>query len=447
MAPPAAPPRMGLFMATMLVTVNMVGTGIFLLPATMASIGTISVLGWLGGAVGAFALGTMFALLGAADPKPGGPYAYARETFGPYTGFQSNYVYWTANLVGNVAVATTVVGYLAELLPALRLPALATGAGLLLIAGAVAANLLGPRFVGALTGWATAIALVPLALIVLVGWRWFDPAVFAAGWNPHGMAPLAAVTTSATFALWAFMGVESASVAAGVIENPRRNIPLATLLGLALATVLYVGTCVVIMGIIPAERLAASAAPFAVAADAILGTAGALAIGLCAILKSAASLVGWTLTIAQSAQVAARDGVFPRAFAGEGEAVPVGNFVVSGVLMGAILVLTASASLNEQFARAVNIAIVLTLLPYLYSSVAFLKAYALDPRRGRAWAAVGVALVATAYCLAAIAGSEPGTVRDATIFLFLSIPLYAAFRRRAYAAARPAATTGGSAPC
>jgi arginine:agmatine antiporter len=437
------PQKMGLFMATMLVTVNMVGTGIFLLPATMASIGSISIYGWLVGALGALAIGLMFAMLGASDPQPGGPYAYAKKTFGLYTGFQSNYVYWTANLVGNVAVATTVVGYLTEFFPGLRTPFLATIAGVILIWIAVGANLIGPRFVGALTSVSTVVSLFPLVLIVLFGWFWFDPSVFVESWNPHNLPALSAVTTSATFALWAFMGVESASVAAGVIDNPKRNIPLATLFGLTFATILYVGNCVVLMGVLPAAELSNTSAPFSVAASIVFGTAGALIIGICAILKSAASLFGWTLTIAQSAQAAARDGVFPALFAGDADGgIPKWNYLVSGVLMAVILIVTASASLTDQFAAVINMAIVLTILPYLYTSIAFLKEYGLHPDPRRAGLAIGIALIGTAYCLAAIAGSDAGTVRNAMIFLFLSIPLYAAFRRRAYLPATPQAREG-----
>lgn len=428
----AAERKMGLFMATMLVTVNMVGTGIFLLPAAMASIGSISILGWIAGTIGAAAIAIMFAMLGTVDPQPGGPYAYARETFGSYPGFQSNYVYWSANLVGNVAVVTTVVGYMTEFFPGLRVGLLATVCGVALIWLSVAANLLGARFVGYLTSWSAGIALVPLVLISVAGWAWFDPSIFRASWNPDGMPPLSAITSSAAIALWAFMGIESASVAAGVIDNPRRNVPLATMFGLVIATFLYISTCVVLMGIVPVSALKISEAPFSLAAGHLFGTFGALAIALCAILKSGASLIGWTLTIAQSAHAAAQDGMFPRLFGTSSrKGVPIWNFVISGVLMSVVLIATASASLNDQFKTVIDMAIVLTLLPYLYTSVTFLKAFGLSANRKKTILAAGIAAIATIYCLAAIAGTEAGTVRNAMIFLFLSIPLYAIFRRNA----------------
>lgn len=425
--------KMGLFMATMLVTVNMVGTGIFLLPATMATIGSISIYGWIAGTIGAAALAIMFAELGTVDPQAGGPYAYARETFGPYPGFQSNYVYWSANLVGNVAVATTVVGYLTEFFPALKVPVLATICGIALIWLSVVINLVGPRFVGFITSWSAGIATVVLILIAVVGWAWFDPAIFAASWNPGNQSTLNATLSSAAIALWAFMGIESASVAAAVIENPRRNVPRATMFGLAIATFLYISTCVVLMGIVPVDQLKNSEAPFSLAASHVFGSFGALAIALCAILKSGASLIGWTLTIAQSAQAAAKDGMFPSEFAKVSrQGVPIWNFILSGLLMSLIIVATASASLDQQFEAVIDMAVVLTLLPYLYTSVTYLKAFGLNSDRKKAAFAIGVAVIATAYCLGAVAGSDGGTVRNAMIFLFLSVPLYAAIRRRDY---------------
>ncbi len=420
---------MGLFMATMLVTVNMVGTGIFLLPVTMASIGSISIWGWLVASLGAGCIGLMFAYLGATDPQPGGPYAYARLTFGPYLGFQTNYVYWTANLVGNIAVATTVTSYFTLFIPALKHEWVGASFSVAMIWVATAINLVGPRCVGFVTGWGTALAIIPLLGVAFLGWFWFDPQTFLDGWNPNHRPPLAALASSSAFALWAFIGIESASVNAGVIENPKRNVPLATLLGLLIAAFLYVSTCTVLMGIIPAEKLAVADAPFSLAAEMTVGHIGAIIIGVAAIFKAGGSLIGWTLTIAQSAESAARDGIFPRIFGQRGKnGVPVKNFLVTGVLMSVIVFATASPNLTDQFDNIIDTAIILTLLPYLYSAVAFLVSCRArkftDWRRYAAWA---VTLGAMAYCLFAVAGSEGALARNALFLLLLSVPIYLGF--------------------
>ena len=422
---------MGLFGATMLVTVNMVGTGIFLLPVSMASLGSASILGWVVASLGAGSIGLMFAFLGATNPQAGGPYAYARQTFGPYLGFQTNYVYWTANLVGNVAVAATVVGYCTAFVPGLKDQTFMILGSIAVVWVAAVLNILGPKVVGALTGWTTIVAMIPLIGVATLGWFWFDSQTFLDGWLPEGETTMGAISASATYALWAFMGVESASISAGGIENPRKNVPIATLLGLTVATVLYVSTCTVLMGILPAEKLAQSNDPFTEAAMQAVGTVGALVIAGAAILKAGGSMVGWTLTISQSAQAAANDGVFPRIYGKcNRRGIPVWNLVISAVLMSIIIVVTASPTLAEQFNLIIDVAIILNLLPYLYCAVTFLFAVRRENTVGRKKVfALIITILACTYCLWALIGSEVRLARDSMILLFLSIPLFLLFYR------------------
>jgi arginine:agmatine antiporter len=427
--------KMGLGMATVLVLVNMVGTGIFLLPVSLASVGSISIIGWGVAAIGAGAIGLMFAMLGSIQPVAGGPYNYARQAFGPYLGFQTNYIYWSANLVGNIAVAVSVTGYLGELIPWIQGTLHQTICTIAVLWVAAGINVAGPRWVGFCTGWGTVFAMVPLLAIGLLGWFWFDPAIFKASWNPHHESTWTAVSTSAAFALWAFMGVESAAVASEVIENPKRNVPLATMLGLVIATFLYITTCTVLMGIIPAEQLAVSSAPFAVAAAHIAGPLGGIVIALCAVLKAGSSIVGWTLTISQSAQAAAVDGLFPQVFGvADSRGVPVRNLVVAAAIMTGIVLLTVSPTLSEQFTQIIDMAIILTILPYMYSAVAFWRIVSREPTTltsARKMVVIITVAIVSIYCLWVIAGSEANLTRNAMIVLFASIPLYPLITSRA----------------
>ncbi len=306
--------KMSLMQATMLVAGNMIGTGLFLLPVNLAQVGGIAVFGWLVATVGVAALGLVFAKLGELNPQEGGPYAYARDFLGPYAGFQTNYVYWFGNWIGNIAIAVAAVGYLAELIPSITDPPASVFATAAVIWLLTFANILGPRVVGALEAWTMALALIPIMAIALLGWYWFDTETFLAGWNVSGESDMHAVSRAASMALWAYMGIESAAVSAGVIENPKRNVPLATLIGLGLAAVVYMLSSTVIMGILPNEVLQKSHAPFAEAARLSLGTTGAIVISVCAVLKSVGSLGGWMLLVGQSAKAAADDGMFPRIF-------------------------------------------------------------------------------------------------------------------------------------
>jgi len=430
----------------MLVAGNMIGTGIFLLPVNLAQVGSISIYGWLIATAGAGALGMVFARLGQVNPQPGGPYAYARDFLGPYAGFQTNYVYWFGNWIGNIAIAVAAIGYLAELVPGITHPpgsVLATAALIWLL---TFANILGPRVVGALETWTMALALIPILAIALLGWIWFNPDTFMAGWNVTGESNLHATSRAASMALWAYMGIESAAVSAGVIENPSRNVPLATLIGLGLAAVVYVLSSSVIMGIVPNEELRTAHAPFAEAARLVIGSAGAIVIAVCAVLKSVGSLGGWMLLVGQSAQAAADDGMFPRVFARLNKnGVPGLGLVIVGVLMTIVLFATVSPTVADQFSRIVDLAVILIIVPYVYSAVAIVKViYDKQLPRKTFQLYKWIALIAVVYCLWAVVGGDPDTVVHAMVALLISVPLYPFFIRSMTAAANKRTALAGA---
>jgi arginine:agmatine antiporter len=432
---------MSLTQATMLVAGNMIGTGVFLLPVNLAQVGSISIFGWVIATVGVAALGIVFAKLGELNPQQGGPYAYARDFLGPYAGFQTNYVYWFGNWIGNVAIAVAAVGYLAELVP-INGPVMTVCVTAGVIWLLTFANILGPRMVGALEAWTMALAIIPILAIALFGWFWFDSSTFMAGWNVSGESNASAISRAASMALWAYMGIESASVSAGVIENPKRNVPLATMIGLGLAAVVYVLSSSVIMGMLPNEELRTANAPFAEAARLAIGAPGAIIISVCAVLKSIGSLGGWMLLVGQSAKAASDDGMFPRIFGKlNGNGVPGVGLIIVGVLMTIVVFATMSPSVAQQFNRLVDLAVILIIVPYVYAAVSVVKVMfdlnvAVSVRHTYRW----IALAAVVYCLWAVVGGDPKTVVHAMVALLVSVPLYPFFiRSMAEAAKRKAA--------
>ena len=424
--------KMSLAQATMLVAGNMIGTGIFLLPVNLAHVGSISLYGWLIATAGAAALGLAFAKLGQISPQQGGPYAYARDFLGPYAGFQTNYIYWFGNWVGNIAIAVAATGYLAELLPHIGAPPGSTLATAAIIWILTFANILGPRVVGALEAWTMALALIPIVAIALVGWFWFDPVIFHGSWNVSGDSDWTAISRAASMVLWAYMGIESAAVSAGVIENPARNIPIATIAGLVLAAVVYILSSTVIMGIIPATELQNSHAPFAEVARIAIGPAAAIVIAICAVLKSVGSLGGWMLLVGQSAKAASDDGMFPKIFGKLNKhGVPQQGLIIVSVLMTVVLFATMSPTIADQFNRAVDLAVILIIVPYIYSAIALINLLSVHqlPQRVRLtyrW----IALAAVFYCLWAVIGGDEHTVLNAFVALLLSVPLYLFVTRR-----------------
>jgi arginine:agmatine antiporter len=418
----------------MLVAGNMIGTGIFLLPVNLAQVGSISIYGWLIATAGAAALGLVFARLGQINPQQGGPYAYARDFLGPFAGFQTNYIYWFGNWVGNIAIAVAAVGYLAELVPHIDGPPASTIVTALVIWLLTWVNIKGPRLVGQLEAWTMTLALIPIVAIALLGWLWFKPEIFQASWNVSGDSDWGAISRAASMVLWAYMGIESAAVSAGVIENPKRNIPLATIIGLVLAAVVYILSSTVIMGIMPADQLKESHAPFAEVARIAIGPVAAIVISICAVLKSIGSLGGWMLLVGQSAKAAADDGMFPKVFGKLNEhGVPRTGLLIVSVLMTLVLFATMSPTIADQFNRAVDLAVILIIVPYIYSAIALINLLAIHhelstPASLQLYRLM--ALLAVVYCLWAVLGGDQRTVVNAFIALLISVPLYLFVTRR-----------------
>jgi arginine:agmatine antiporter len=279
---------------------------------------------------------------------------------------------------------------------------------------------------------------VPILAVALLGWHWFSTETFMSGWNVSGGTDMHAISRAASMALWAYMGIESAAVSAGVIENPKRNVPLATLIGLGLAAVVYVLSSTVIMGILPNEQLQTSHAPFAEAARLAFGATGAIVISVCAVLKSVGSLGGWMLLVGQSAKAAADDGMFPSVFSTlNRNGVPGRGLVIVAILMSAMLFATMSPTLAGQFNRLVDLAVILIIVPYIYSAVAVVKLVfdrKLPARTFRTYK--WIAIAAVVYCLWAVLGGDPDTVVYAFVALLASVPLYPFFIRSMEAAAK-----------
>src|ERR671911_2071473 len=368
---PAARPRklkrsMGLWMATALVVGNMIGSGIFLLPASLAAeAGPVSMIGWAFTGAGAILLALVFANLGRALPRTGGPYAYAKRAFGDFVGFQTAWGYWIAVWAGNAAIAVAFVGYLAVFWPATgtdKLLGALVGIGLIWLL--TLTNILGAREGGAVQLVTTVLKFVPLAIIGVVGLFFIDGGNYEP-FAPHG-ASISLLSTTAALTLWAFIGLESATVPADEVKDPERTIPRATIIGTVLATVLYVVATVSIMGIIPTDQLAASTSPFADAAGQIFGGGWDKVIAAVAMVSTFGALNGWIMLQGRVPLAAAEDGLFPAAFAkvhGERKT-PVFGLVVSSVLVSGLMLMNYTQGLVEAFTFIILLATLTTLVPY-----------------------------------------------------------------------------------
>lgn len=430
--------QIGLVVATALVLGNMVGSGVFLLPASLAPYGGYSLIGWMISAAGALLLAGVFYRLAKRAPRAGGPYAYTREAFGDCVGFLVAWVYWIALVGGNAAIAVGFASYLSAFIPAIGAnPLLGAAAAMAAVWFLVAVNIAGVRSAGAVQVTTTVLKLLPLLALALFGFTRFDPHLLVPG--PHSGSPWSAINISVAATLFAFIGVECASIPAGHVRDPGKTIPRATVLGTAIAAALYIACTAVVMGMLPATELAKSQAPFAEVGRLLWGGWAGWLIAGAATISCFGALNGWTLIAGQFPQAVAKDGLFPRFFAHESaRGTPVPALLVAGAINTVMVLANYSQGMVAMFTFMVLLTTLGNVVCYLFSAMAdVVLAYRSDrpvPVRDPL-----LACAAFGFCLWAVIGAGKDAVFWNFVLLALGIPLYVwQVRRTPGAAERPA---------
>jgi len=423
--------KLGLVALTALVVGNMVGSGVFLLPASLAPYGGTSILAWIVSALGTMCFGLVIARLARRRPAVGGPYAYAREAFGEFAGFLVGWGYWISCWCGVAAVATAMTSYVGTLVPVVaRHPTSTTLAAIVLL---TLVNTRGVREAGAVQVVTTVLKLTPLLAIAFFGLWHFEPANFTP-FNPTGRPLRSAALGGLAMTLWAYQGFESASIAAGDARDAHRSVPRATLIGIAIATVFYVSSTLAVMGLVPRAALAASRAPFADAARILWGESAGKVVAAGAFVSCFGALNGWILVAGRMPLAIARDGLFP-AFFGRLSArgTPVVGLAISSALSCVLVVASYSESLKTMFEGMILLATLSALVPYVFSAAAEIL---LSVRARQAGAnettgfAVLVGLLAFGYGLLTIYGTEDKYVARGFLLLLAGMPFYVLARAR-----------------
>lgn len=419
--------KMSLIQLTFIVAVNMMGSGIIMLPTNMAQVGAISLLSWLVTAVGSMAIAYGFAQAGIFNQRSGGMAAYAEDAYGKSGYFQVFLLYFLSLAIGNVAIAISAVGYLAGFFPWLSSTPVTTCIGVIaLLWLTTVANFGGPSVtgrIGSVTVWGV---IIPVGALSLIGWFWFSRDTFAASWNPQGLSLTQGMGSSVALTLWAFLGMESAAQNSDAVENPKRDVPLACLFGTLGAAFIYVLSTTVIQGIVPNAELANSTGPFGLAyAQMFNPTIGSIIMAL-AVLACLGSLLGWQFTIAQTGKAAAEDRMFPAFFSKVNRmGAPVTGMIVLGVVQTALALSTISPTLSEQFSALVNLAVVTNVIPYIVSLsalVVMMKAAGVGRRIFRRNTAILV--IALAYSVFAIYASGKDAVFGGALALGIAYVIW-----------------------
>lgn len=432
----ASTSKMNVWQLTILTAVNMIGSGIILLPSKLAEVGTISLYSWIVTAGGSLALAYAFARCGMLSRKPGGMGGYAEYAFGKAGNFMANYTYGLSLVIANVAIAITAVGYGMVLFNNTLSPLETCFWTIVLLVVTTVANFGGARItgrIGAITVWGV---IAPVIVVALLGWFWFSGTTWTEAWNPKNLDFLPAVGSSISITLWAFLGLESACANADAAENPERDVPIAVLGGTIGAAIIYIVSTNVIAGIIPNAELAKSNAPFGLVFSMMFSPMVGQIVTAAMVVACIGSLLGWQFTVAQVFKSSADVGYFLPIFKmGTKSGTPIIGMLVLLVAQVALSLMTISPELSSQFQKIVDFAVVTNLVPYVMSMAALItiQKIARVPA-GPAMVTNVIAMIATAYSFYALYSSGEQALMLGGLCVFAGWTLFGFVSARFYQA-------------
>jgi APA family basic amino acid/polyamine antiporter len=419
--------RIGLATASAFVIGSIIGTGVFALPSALAPYGPSSLLAIGLVSIGAVALAQVFGWLNRRVPGSGGPYLYARDAFGDFGGFITSWSYWLTAWIGNAAIVVAWVGYVevfvnkggnkwgavAIALVGLWIPALI--------------NISGIRNLAGFQNVTTVLKFVPLVFMGTIG-LFFIHAHNFGPFNASGMSLWGSISAAAAIALFLFLGLEVASVVAGRVRNPDRNVTRATMIGTISCAAVYILATLTVFGTVSHATLLGSTAPFSDAANAMFGGvwAGKL-MAVVAIISGIGCLNGWTLICAEMPMAAAHDHLFPRQFARlSHREIPVFGIVAS-TGAASLLMMFSYWHFQTVFTDVVLLSVLTAVIPYLYSAAAHLY-WLLVKGRAVSWPHLArditVSTLALVFTFWALAGTGYQAVYFGIFAFFLGVPVY-----------------------
>ncbi|WCT14033.1 amino acid permease [Mucilaginibacter jinjuensis] len=420
--------KLGLWSSTSLVVGNMIGAGVFLMPAAMASFGSVSLLGWVFSAIGSFFLARVFSNLSKLLPQgTGGPYAYTRHGLGDFAAFLVAWGYYLATSCANAAITISFVSALSTFFPALATNTLAAVlTGLCAIWLLTWVNTRGVATSGKVQLATTILKLLPL-LVIAIGGLFFIRAENFHPFNNTNTSVWGAITATATMTMFSYIGIESATIPSGSVADPGKTISRATMLGLLIATLVYVLGSISVMGIIPNKALQHSVTPFADAAVIMFGPSARYWVSAGVAIAAFGALNGWTLVQGQVPFAIAKDKLFPAIFTRlNSKGVPYVGMIISGIIISLFMSMNYTKALVEQFRFLLLLSVFTMLVPYLFSVTSYIL-IRLEKKslQSRGWVpAIVLGMLAFVYTLWEIAGAGQSSVFYGFILLMAGVPFY-----------------------
>jgi amino acid transporter len=424
--------ELGLAAATAIVIGNMIGSGIFMAPQGLAAASNpkTAILAWVITAVGSMLLALSFAKLGAAMPKTGGPIVYTKSAFGEFAAFLIAWTYWIGAWVGNAAIITGFMSYLTYFFPVFgsnRLFAFLMSSLVLWVFTLI--NVKGVKEAGIVGIITTVLKILPLIVFAGIAAVHFDPS-FVGTVTSKEVSGISTLPAAIAISLWAFVGLESATVPAGEIKNPERNIKLSTIYGTLITAVIYIVISVLAMGGMAQGELAKSSAPLADIINRLTGGGwGGSFIALGAVVSTLGATSGWILTTARSGFAAGEDKLFPTIFKKVHPKynTPHMSLIISGIAANILLVMNYVGTLTSAFNFMILLATLAFLPAYSFTAAAEILLLVKHSPNFNIWNFLKnsfVALLAFAYSIYAIYGTGAQVVMYGFLLMLVGIPFY-----------------------
>ena len=363
--------ELSLFDVTNLVVGAIIGADIYVASAFGAKyLGPFSLVVWAFAGFIAIVIALCFAQAAALLPKVGGPYAYAKEAWGPFAGFLVGWSLWLAEWVSLAVFPVAFTQYLMFFLPNLD-PILQIIVKGLFIAFLVATNVVGVKTAGKTNDVLTVVKLAPLVLFTVISlfYIFLHPAEAAGNFTPFLPVGLGNFGLALVLVFWAYAGFEISTIPAEEIRDPSRTIPKAIVLGVSIVTIFYLVTNAVLFAVMPTDQLAVSSTPLATATGTALASLPILAliasiiVGGGALISVAGSDESGMIGTSRLGYALAADGLFPRIFA---KIHPRFKTPYLGIIVAAVAAFVAA---NADMSMLIAVSVFLLAVSYLATCV------------------------------------------------------------------------------
>jgi APA family basic amino acid/polyamine antiporter len=427
----AAGKPLGFWMCTALIVGNVIGMGMFMLPASLAPYGLNTLLGWGVTIFGCVFIAYTFANFARAMPGEDGPYGYMRRAFGNGMAFFIMWCYWVSLWITNATLAVGVAGYLAALFPGLAgMPLLPPAVALCLIWLFVLVSTRGAHASGRVQMVSTVLKLLPmLAVMVLGAYLLVVDAHLYVAHVPTTPLSFQASAAAGTIALFAMLGVESATLSANKVARPEYTLPRATMVGTLITALVYICVSAIPLLLIPQAELAASNAPLADLFNRYLGAGSGKWLAVFVVISGLGALNGWTMITGAVTESFASHHVFPAVFKRVNRhGAPVTALVFTGLLASGMVLMNYSRSLAQGFTFLSVMVTAATLPLYLIGGLAMIKLWKRGVVQGKSALLLFCAVMSTVFSVWAFYGMGQEAFYWSVVLGAVSLPVFYGMR-------------------